>query len=211
MVRGFREMRRQVFLSVAFAASMAVAPAVHAELVVNPGFEADGASGSSLVPSPTGWTALGNAGADTTNPNTGNYDGFIATGSLSQVIVTVPGTVYTVSFYADVNDSTLAYVDTGATLDAMFDGIDLIGGPIAASTLFDTAGYDVQFTTQVTAVDASATLEFDGVTTPSLQEGTFYIDDISVTPAPEPASIVLLAPALVGLLLARRRSAPAAA
>jgi hypothetical protein len=195
-------MRQSVlYFSAALAAAIIASPSARAELVVNPGFEADDAS-SGPVLSPTGWTATGNAGVDNVYPNSGNNDGFIGTGSLSQVIATVPGTVYTVSFYAAVTDPTLAS-DGAATFDALFDGIDLIGGPIAAGNLFP--GYQPQFIAQVSVLDSSSTLEFDGFTTGGGE--TFYIDDVSVTPVPEPASLLLLAPALAGLRLARRRTA----
>jgi hypothetical protein len=177
---------------------MAASPMARAELVLNPGFEADDASGGPVL-SPSDWTVSGSAGADNADPNSGDNDGFINTGSLSQVIPTVPGTTYSVSFFAAVTDATLAF-DPAATFDALFDGTDLIGGPIAASTLF--GGY-TEFTTQVTVLDTSATLEFDGVNSPG--DFPFYIDDVSVTPAPEPASILLLAGALAGLRQVRRR------
>lgn len=193
------------FLSAAFAAVVAAPPPAQSELVVNPGFEADDASAGPVL-APSGWAATGNAGADNANPNSGANDGFIGTGALSQVIPTLAGTSYTISFFVDVTDATLAF-DPNATFDALFDGVDLIAGPAAASTFF--GGY-TQFTADVTAVDGGAVLEFHGVTT--IGDGTFYIDDVSVladtgipADAPEPGSMVLLATALGGLRLVRRR------
>lgn len=189
-----------LFFSAALAAVTAASQAARAELVLNPGFEIGDTSGAPIAPAY--WDTSGNVAEDSANPNSGTNDAFVGTGSLSQVITTVPGTIYTVSFYADINDFNLLF-DASATLTATFGGTDLLNGLSAAPDLFGDANY-VQFSTQVAATDTSTTLAFTGVTNPG--DGVFYIDDVSVE-APEPASMAILASAVTGLWLVRRRVA----
>jgi len=185
-------------------AAAAAGPA-RANLVLNPGFEADDTSQGAVSP-PTGWAVSGTAGADGNNPYDGTGDGFVGTGTLSQALTVIPGATYTVSFWADVTDGTLAF-DSNATFDASFAGTTLIGGPIQAAALFGT--YQ-PFTDTVTATEPNAVLSFTGVTSPG--DGVFYLDDVdvalataSVTLAPEPWSVLLLAPGMAALRLLRRR------
>jgi hypothetical protein len=200
---GFLDMQSQIlaaFAAVGIVAGLSL-PA-NANLVSNPGFEADDASGGPVL-NPTFWNVSGNAGVDNQNPNSGLNDGFIGNGSLSQTVATMIGTVYNVSFYVDVVDLTLA-LDSSASFDATFGGTDVVGGPIAPIGLY---GPYQQFTTQVTATSTSSPLTFTGVTSPG--DGSFYVDDVDVEAQamPEPWTILLMASALAGLGLVRRRAA----
>lgn len=171
-----------------------------ANLVANPGFEADNTSSGPVTP-PTDWMASGDAGADDSFPHSGNNDGYLADGSLSQVLATMAGATYTISFWVGVDDPTLAS-DPAATFTATFGGTPVAGTPI---TPFDVAfpGY-TEFTGTATAAGANTTLSFTGLINDG--DGPWYLDDIDVELAvPEPASVLFLLPALAALGLGRLR------
>lgn len=87
----------KVAATVAFAAAVAAVPASAAELVTNGGFETGNFSG---------WTLGGNTGFTGVTggavANTGSFGAFLgpvgSTGTLSQILNTVAGTQYSVSF-----------------------------------------------------------------------------------------------------------------
>lgn len=192
-------------------------PALGANLVTNPGFEADDAAfaSSSVLAYATGWNVSGNAGETSAFPNTGSGSAFIGNGLLSQVLSTTTGDTYNVSFYVGVDDFFLG-TDTSATFDATFGATDLLAGASAfisngvtgadVGGAVGLSGYE-EFTARVVASGNSATLTFTGTTTGL--DGPWYLDDIDVeavaTAVPEPSSLLLLLPAFAAVPLMRRR------
>jgi hypothetical protein len=201
-----------------------------ANIVQNPGFEDDaskftppgpcgttlpngGVSGCDL----TAWTASASgAGEDIADPNSGSVDGFFDTGSLSQSLTTAPGATYAISFFlaADLGTLTDAFffalsggiLGSDATVDVQFGGDDLTSPPIDAVNDFLLGGASpnqyFQFAFSDTASAASTLLMFTGTNL----DGTWYLDNVSVsctancggstTPVPEPAGLPLLLTAL---------------
>jgi hypothetical protein len=104
-------------------------------LLVNPGFES-GPVGSST---PTGWTYLNPFGAQSsgvvsTNPSPGPHSGsnyyqdgaFQAYDLLSQAITTIPGDVYTVSFFLDDSASVTRTFSALDTTPGTNSGVDVL-------------------------------------------------------------------------------------
>ena len=185
----------------------------HANLVSNPGFEADFTTCPACSPTvspPTDWTVggNGNAGADTSNPNNGLVDGFLIDASLSQVITTVAGTEYTLDFFLAADP--VAAGDPDSTFDVTLGGFDpttaspITGADFGLPDAYTEYTFDIPANKSV----ANADLVFTGVTTADL--GTWYLDDVSVTPVstssvPEPSEAMLLVSMLGTLALVRRR------
>jgi hypothetical protein len=206
-------------------------PAAHAtNVVANPGFEADDASGGPVTP-PTSWSVLpvggiADAGVEDGFANSGNNAGYIGYGALSQSLATVIGTTYTVSFFVGIDD-TATLTDPNASFDATVSGsslgtVDLLGSPMTPGP--PTPGSFIQcpnpatpcsaeITDTFTAQDTSTLLTFTGLTSLSGQSpiGLWYLDDVSVddgsTAIPEPSVMLVLAAALGLLTVARARRA----
>lgn len=152
-------------------------------------------------------------------PHSGNYAAYFGNGafnttgtsmteyySLSQTLTTVAGQAYTISLYV-ANDTPAAPAQqyyneitgsfgtgTGLTL------FDAVPATIYASTYYQYTFYGL-----ATSTSTTLTLDFDN------ESGYFDVDDISVNAGtPEPASLLLVGPAVGGLLyFARRRRAKA--
>lgn len=215
----------------ALAVSAGLSGAAHANIVQNPGFEADAAllapSGpcNGTIPNAgaecatvTDWSVGGDAGEDTANPNSGTVDAFLGTGTLSQNLTTVAGATYSISFYlaADANtlssaaDYFLGIGGNDATVDTTF-GADDLGTIDAVNDYFlsgASAAEYLQWSFTDTAAGASTALTFTG----SDPDGTWYIDDVDVectancgvAPVPEPpTTMILLAALVIGLGFSR--------
>lgn len=170
------------------------------ELVVNGGFEnlidVDTAVGWTFTPAGSGsdfYYGTGGGGvysgayaAEFGGVSTGYYD------TISQVLSTVAGDSYTFSFWLSGVDGS----DNGQT--AYWDGNQVLN-----LTNF-TQGYTF-YSFDVVASGASTTIAFAGYNVPSWNG----LDDVSVQgqagAIPEPATFVLIAPALLGLVALRRR------
>lgn len=176
---------------------LAVAGASYAQ-VVNGGFEAN-ATGL-----PTGWTGTQGSFSQV-NQSWGTPPAFAHSGTnwygmgattaatqtdLSQTLATVVGQQYLVSFWAYENDTT----PTGF-LQVFFNGVGVRSSNTGYSNVY------TQYSNIITATSTSTILNFQGWEATS----AMVIDDISVTPVPEPASMAALG--LGALALIRRRKA----
>jgi len=170
------------------AAALALAAPARADLIVNGGFETGDF---------TGWTTGANSFPEyiVTSPvNSGNYAAQIAGYSrnpdtLSQTVATTAGEAYTLSF--------ARFISNGTPTTSLV--VDWDGAPVYSE--LDTGPYNVYQDLSVNVTGTgSDTLEFITANDPAYT----YLDDVSLTPTPEPAP--MLAGLLVGGLglLARR-------
>lgn len=170
------------------------------ELVVNGGFETilDGGEGPSIAP---GWTFQAAPdgsdfhydGAPLSGSNAASFGG-TTSGSydiISQVIPTTPGTLYTFSFW--LNAGSGEGLDNGEIVS--WDGTQVLH---LTNFVQDYTFYHFN----VSASTENTTISFAGYNTPDWNN----LDDVSVgSGVPEPASFLLLAPALIGLAALRRK------
>jgi hypothetical protein len=187
--------------------------ATYGNNVANCGFETGDFTGWTLTGSAFELAQTNNYGIDSYDPNSGTYDAFFANQgpvlgtasaagdiTLSQTLGLEVGRSYTVSF--DLAQDTP--VATGYTnfFSATFDAATLLSETAAPAT--GTGGVDyVAYSYTVTALGAD-TLAF------AFQNdaGDWFLDDVTVTQIPEPATVGVFASALLGLaLVARPRKA----
>jgi hypothetical protein len=185
---------------------------VAGNLVANCGFETGDFTGWTLsgndVPSEEG-NLYGVEGTDPfplpdgTAPNSGNFQAFFSDlaadpTTISQVLATVAGDQYTVSFY-------LAQQPVGP--GTVNNSVDVTLGGVTVQDLSDvsTEGYTL-YTGILDATSANETLNL----TFGNDIGEFLLDDVSVVATPEPSALPLVA---IGLVMAgwlyRRRAARA--
>jgi len=189
-----------------------VSGSAHANIVNDPGFEsADPGAGPGTDFFTTGqsidsgfWVVFqGTVGVDTDNfyVFAGNKSVFLdgndsGPDALGQMIPTVPGTTYDISFWADA--------DVPNTFSLMFGGTPVTGAPTSITENgFPSASYlgnssqFVQYSGTATATAPITSLLFTATGMPSVGTGvTVEIDNVSVTPAtavPEPSTFVLFA------------------
>lgn len=167
-----------------------LAPAIaSAGLITNGGFEAGNFSG---------WTQFGNTGA--TSVSSGGHSGSYqanfgpvgSMGGISQTIATTGGSSYVVDFWLAPS------FGTPNQFQFIWDGNVLLD-------LVNAEGFGwTHYVYGVTASTASTTVAFGFRQDP----GWWRFDDAEVTDAvPEPATIGLVAAALLGLVALRRKTA----
>lgn len=178
-----------------------------ANLVSNPGFETwDGGA-------PVGWSVIRSSSISFFNALGHNDAGYSAAlgawsytslDTLSQTIATVPGTVYTFSFWANV------VVDPNQNQED-----EQYGGylPILRGYWNDALVADLYVTgdwlfcsSSVMATGTSTTISFAGRNAHSVSAVDDVFVDVAPSAVPGPGTILLFAPGLVGLAGLRRRT-----
>ena len=187
---------RYVFASVgALALAAAATPSTAAELVTNGGFETGDF---------TGWTLGGNTGftgVNSASAHSGNYGAYFgsvgSTGTLSQLLNTVAGQTYTVSYWL-------------ANLGGPTDSFEAsIGGNVLQTFSNSNAFQYFNFSFTAPVSGSPSLLQFTFRQDPSY----WHIDDISVLGerggVPEPATwaMMILGLGAVGWAMRRRRAA----
>jgi hypothetical protein len=174
-----------------------------ANLVANGGFESCTTEDSAPPP---GWS--GTAECDHFNPDTGNWAALflpedVGSRTLSQTIATIPGSSYDFSFSLSFNGT-----DIPADLAAFFGADEVFNLVIPDhASAFDYVLEDFR----VVASAPSTTISF--VIDPG--DGAAWVDDVSATSVPEPATWVMMLLSAVALAslkgslpFPRRRIAP---
>jgi hypothetical protein len=184
-----------LLLGCAFAAFV-IPNIASADLVFNGGFETGDF---------TGWILSGNpipGKVDTINPHSGTYAADLtALGSpsfMEQFLATSPGVTYDLTYFLDVSSaSNIAPMEFIAQVNGitLFDQTNLPPQPYTR--------YSFPFIAKGTSTDLKFGFRYDA--------GSFFLDDISVTTTPEPASIWfgLLVTAFTIVFVRRRSSAEA--
>lgn len=189
------------FACFAAAAVLALAcvPASASELVVNGGFETGDF---------TGWThnndSDGFQWVDPSKPHTGSFAAHMGVNpndlspgefaNLEQMLPTVAGQDYTLSFWLDAEDGS----QNGSEFKAEVGGTTLLD---LVNTVQNYTFYSFNFT----AANSGTLLDFQHFNGPT----HFFLDDVSVTglssDVPEPATLALMGAGLAGFAAMRRR------
>ena len=161
-------------------------------LVQNPGFETGSVTPQWTIVFASAFFAVSNFNAHTgtfalqygsTDPN--NQD------EIRQTIATMAGASYIVSFWGFQNGGR----EEDSNMKVSFGGVAVLNGQL-------TDAY-AQYSAVIVASGTSTVLDVKGYNIPAFA----YTDDFSVTPVPEPATILAISTALALLVSRRRRVA----
>jgi hypothetical protein len=183
--------------------ALTVCTASHAALVTNGGFETGDFSGWDL----TGKVNIGfyetvcangsSFGGTTCTASSGNYAAALGPNGpsvdLSQNVATTPGAEYVLKFY-------LRNENLDQTPDNFFN-VNFGGTNVFSSTNSSTFGLTAFTINDLVATSATTSLDFIVQNVP----GGFFLDDVSLSAVPEPASVLLVAGALGAIGLIRRK------
>ncbi len=220
--------KKLLTITLALGLGLAV-PLAHANLITNGSFEtpvvsayASFSTGGSFA----GWSVVGAQGSVAIVSGAYTQDGFSfvsqagaqwldltgissnkATG-VQQVVATIPGATYDLSFYVGnvydpTNSADYGLFGTTSTVNLLING-----SPVLAATNTQGAGSTTQiwqlFTTSFTDTGASTTLAF--IKGDPSTDNNNGLDNIALTAVPIPAAVWLLGSGLLGLVgVARRR------
>jgi hypothetical protein len=192
-------------------------------IVSDPGFEAAGGGNvyytGQSIDSSSWYVGAGAVYIDNQDPyvfdgnNSANLTIFndYATNSLYQILTTVVGQTYAVSFWANSDSpNTFSLTENGNAVSGIPNAIAQNGFP--SSNWLGNSSLFVEYSGEFVATSTSTDLTFSAYGNPTSSEllagdGSVVIDDASVSPVPEPGTIVLLLTGIagVGLLIARKR------
>ena len=168
-------------------ALLALVSPAHANLITNPGFETGDFSG---------WINFGNTGFTSVSgpPHSGIFAASLgpigSLGFLEQIVPTTPGVRYNLSFFLQSDGMTPNEFQVSWNGGLLSDQLNL---PAFAYTERDFPN--------LLATSSTTPLVFGFRNDP----GFFQLDDVAVSPVPEPATLLLLGSAMAGLGLVTRR------
>ncbi len=168
-------------------ALFALASPAHANLITFPGFETGNFNG---------WIQFGNTGATFVDgvPHSGASAAWLgpvgSLGFLLQIVPTTPGTLYSLSYFLQSDGFTPNEFQVSWNGSLLSDQLNL-----------PAFSYTEQTFSSLLATSTTTPLVFGFRNDP----GFFQLDDVAVSPVPEPATLLLLGTTMAGLGLATRR------